>query len=101
MKMIAATCVSLVLTIQMAYAQFDKRDNGFVPDAETAIAIAVAVCNPIYGKDDIERQKPYHATLSNGVWTVVGSLPPNMVGGVAIIKISKDDGRILHIKHGR
>ena len=31
-----------------------KPKEGYVPDAETAIAIAVAVWNPIYGKDKIE-----------------------------------------------
>ena len=80
-------------------------EKGFVPDVETAIAIAVAVWNPIYGKEQIAREKPYVATLTGDVWSVVGSLPnaPNgapVSGGVAMIAISKRSGCILTVTHG-
>jgi len=78
-----------------------KPAEGYVPDAETAIAIAVAVWNPIYGKEKILGEKPYRASLENGVWTVRGSLPRGRVGGVAEVDISKDDGRILRLIHGK
>jgi hypothetical protein len=76
-----------------------KPEEGYVPDEETAIAIAVAVWNPIYGKKQIESEKPYHASLKNGVWTVTGSLPEGSDGGTAIAEISKDNGRILRVIH--
>jgi hypothetical protein len=79
----------------------DPQKNGYVPDAETAIAVAVAVWNPIYGKEQIEKEKPYKASLSNGVWTVEGSLPEGHIGGVAEIDISKDDCKILRVIHGK
>jgi hypothetical protein len=75
--------------------------DGFVPTAEVAIRIAVAVWEPIYGAANIERQKPYRATLANGVWTVEGSLPPQSVGGVALAEISQSDARILRVSHGQ
>ncbi len=78
-----------------------KPKNGYVPDEQTAIAIAVAVWTPIYGKDKIENEKPYKAQLKNGVWTVTGSLPEGFDGGVAEADISKDDGRILRVIHGQ
>jgi hypothetical protein len=79
-----------------------KPKEGYVSDEPTAIKIAVAVWIPIYGKKQIEGEKPYHAALSNGVWFVEGSLPgKDVVGGVAEAEISKDDGRILRISHGR
>jgi hypothetical protein len=74
--------------------------GGYVPDATTAIKIAVAVWEPIYGRKQIQSQKPFRATLRNGVWTVHGSLPPNTVGGVAEAEISKKDGRVLRVIHG-
>lgn len=74
---------------------------GLVPDAETAIAIAVAVWTPVYGVERIRRQRPYTATLQDGRWTVQGSLPPGIVGGVAIAVIARDDGRVLRVSHGR
>lgn len=79
-----------------------KPKGGFVPTAKTAIKIAVAVWEPIYGEDKIAREKPYRARLdTNGVWTVTGSLPKDMAGGVAVAEIAKDDGKILRVSHGK
>jgi hypothetical protein len=74
---------------------------GYVPDEATAIKIAVAVWEPIYGAEHIAGEKPYHAALHDGVWTVTGSLPKQMLGGVAIAEISKRDGRIIRVSHGK
>ena len=76
-----------------------KPKDGYVPDAKTAIKIAVAVWEPIYGEQQIAGEKPYQAHLTNGVWTVTGSLPAGSVGGVAIAEVAKDDGRILRVIH--
>jgi hypothetical protein len=82
-----------------------KPVNGYVPDAETAIAIAVAVWSPIYGKEKIEKEKPYKARLEGQIWHVTGSLncPPNYrcLGGAAVIEISKESGEILRVSHGK
>ncbi len=78
-----------------------KPKDGYVPDEQTAIAIAVAVWKPIYGKDKIEGEKPFKAQLKNGIWTVTGSLPEGFDGGVAEADIAKDDGRILRVIHGK
>lgn len=78
-----------------------KPKNGFVPNEETAIQIAVAVWTPIYGKENIERQKPYKAWLKDGIWHVAGHLPKNMVGGVAIAEIQKSDAKIVRVSHGK
>jgi hypothetical protein len=75
--------------------------GGYVPDSRTAIKIAVAVWEPIYGAAQIAREKPYQATLRDGVWTVGGSLPERTPGGVAIAEISKQDGRILRVSHSK
>ncbi|MFT5469878.1 MAG: hypothetical protein ACI8UO_005001 [Verrucomicrobiales bacterium] len=75
--------------------------DGFVPNEETAIQIAVAVWTPIYGKERIERQKPYKAWLKDGIWHVAGHLPKNTLGGVAIAEIQKIDARIVRVSHGQ
>ena len=75
--------------------------DGFVPNEQTAIQIAVAVWTPIYGKENIERQKPYKAWLKDGIWHVAGHLPKNMVGGVAIAEIQKSDAKIVRVSHGK
>jgi hypothetical protein len=89
------------------FAQESKDPNykpiaGYVPDEETAIKIAVAVWTPIYCKKQIEKEKPYKAILKNGVWYVSGSLPKDYItGGVAEAEITKSDGRIIKIIHGK
>jgi hypothetical protein len=98
-------------TILLALAVFtpgddDMKDSympkeGNVPTEEVAIKIAVAVWEPIYGAKQIEGEKPYHATLDDGVWTVEGTLPEGMKGGVALAEIAKKDGRILRVIHGK
>ena len=77
------------------------RSFGFVPDAATAIRIAVTVWEPLYGKKHIAGERPFHATLGHGVWHVRGSLPRGVAGGVAEADIRRSDGNVLRIMHGR
>jgi NTF2 fold immunity protein len=74
---------------------------GYVPNAETAIRIAVAIWEPMYGKELIAKQKPYIATLKDDVWIVQGSLPKKMLGGTAIAQISKNSAEIVRVSHGK
>ncbi|MFC5475686.1 YbbC/YhhH family protein [Paraherbaspirillum soli] len=74
---------------------------GYVPSSEIAIKIAVAIWEPIYGREAIAQQKPYQAMLKNGIWVVEGSLPKDYAGGTAIAEIAKDDGRVLRVSHGK
>ena len=79
-----------------------KTKDGYVPDAKTAIKIAVAVWEPIFGEAHIAGEKPYRTRLdAKGVWIVEGSLPADTQGGVALAEIAKDDGRILRVSHGQ
>ena len=92
---------ALVFAAETATHTLRPKD-GFVPNAKTAIKIAVAVWEPIYGEDKIAREKPYRARVgTNGVWIVEGSLPEGYLGGVAIAEIAKEDGRILRVSHGK
>jgi hypothetical protein len=77
---------------------FQPKD-GIVPDAKTAIAIAVAVWNPVYGEKELASEKLYSAVLRNGRWTVTSSVPNGWVGGAATAVISKVDGRVIKIYH--
>ena len=83
-----------------ANARFEPSD-GMVPNAETAVAIAVAVFKPIYGAEKIESQYPFHAELNGKVWHVYGSLPVGWGGGTAEAELSRKDGRIIRVWHGK
>jgi NTF2 fold immunity protein len=83
---------------------------GFVPDSRTAVAIAEAVLIPVYGKKQIESEEPFSAALQGQVWTVGGTLrcpdgkggvTTQCDGGVAVVRISKSDARILFMMHGK
>ena len=80
----------------MSYSQ-THRD--YVPDAETAIKIAVAVWEPIYGKEKLEKDKPFHADLRDDIWGVSGTGTSHTLrgGGMVQAEISKSDGKILKI----
>jgi len=97
----------LAATMQVGTAQTGSAHNyvpseGYVPDRATAIKIAVAVWEPIYGKSAVAKQAPYSAKLTGDVWQVEGSLPSgNTRGGVALAEIDRFKGTILRVSHGK
>lgn len=72
---------------------------GYVPDSTTAVRIATAVLDPIYGKAKIAAEKPWHVGLIDGVWTVVGTFNGRGNGGEAIVQIDKRTGAIKFVGH--
>jgi len=109
MKMWTILPCSVLLASKLA-GQGYQPPSGYVPDSTTAVKIAEAVLAPVYGEKHIESERPFTATLKNGVWTVTGTLHcpdgkggTTMVcdGGVAEVRISKDDARISFMSHGK
>jgi len=72
-------------------------EDGFVPTKDVAAKVAEAVLKGIYGDESIDFRKPLKVELVKGVWVVQGVLPPDTLGGVPTIKISKKTGTILYI----
>jgi hypothetical protein len=79
-----------------------------VPDSATAVNIAEGALKPVYGEKQILSERPYHAELLNGVWTVSGTLHCSdgkggtttvCDGGVAVVRISRRSGRVLSMIH--
>ena len=80
--------------------------EGYVPDAATARAVAIAVLTPVYGRAVVDKELPFEARLEKGVWTVEGSPPAGrdpgqFIGGLALVRISRKTGAILRMTHGR
>jgi hypothetical protein len=106
-KICIALCCTLLLLSSVLGQVNPKR--GYVPDSETAVKIAEAVLVPVYGKSQVESERPFRATLKNDVWTVSGTLhcPEGeggttttiCHGGVAVVEISRTDARILSMVH--
>jgi hypothetical protein len=80
-----------------------------VPDAVTAVRLAEKALSKIYGKRQIESEKPFYARVSEGVWTVGGTLYCGRkhgyfdigpcLGGVATAEIRQSDGHVLQVWH--
>jgi hypothetical protein len=80
-----------------------------VPDAPTAVSLAEKALTKVYGKKVIESERPFTASLSDGVWRVSGTLfckdnngnvvKDACVGGVAMAEIRQSDGRVLRTGH--
>ena len=74
--------------------------NGFVPDKETAVAIAYAVAVPVYGKKEIDQETPFRTELQGGVWTVLGTMQcKSCSGGTLVMQIDGASGKILFLIH--
>jgi hypothetical protein len=108
MKALFATLLS-TLVVSIAVPQSNPPKDGYVPDSKTAVRIAEAVLVPVYGEEAIRKERPFVAKLSGNVWTVEGTMycegpdgklaPGICPGGVAVVKLSKNDGRILFLAH--
>ena len=58
-----------------------------ITNKETAVKIAETILFEIYGKKNIENQKPYEIYKFENFYVILGTLPKNSVGGTFIIII--------------
>jgi hypothetical protein len=80
-----------------------------VPDSAAAVSLAEKALTKVYGKRLIESERPFTASLSDGVWHVGGTLhckdkggnviTDACVGGVAMADIRQSDGRAIRTGH--
>jgi hypothetical protein len=75
--------------------------DGFVPDQRTAVKIAEAVIEPIFGLQSLTNERPLVAKLKGGEWFVNGTAPTNIDwrGGVVEVHINKTNGCITFLTH--
>lgn len=71
--------------------------GGVVSSESIAKDVAYRYLKAVYPND--RHLRPMIATLSNGVWTVNGTLPGPSTGGVAGIALCQSNGRVLEITH--
>jgi hypothetical protein len=100
------TLFCTLFLVASALAQGYRPKEGYVPDSATALRVGEAVLVPVYGVKHIESEKPFTATLKHDVWTIQGTLHCSdglalCDRGVAEVRISKADGRILFMNHGK
>ena len=75
--------------------------KGLVPDAKTAVIIATATLNPIWGEQELNNKKPFEVVLLNGkIWSVNSTGPHHKEWthtSTTHILIRKSDGKVLKI----
>lgn len=72
-----------------------------ITNKETAVKIAETILFEIYGKKNIENQKPYEIYKFENFYVILGTIPKNSVGGTFIIIIDGTNSKILKISHGK
>jgi len=72
-----------------------------IEDSTTAINVAEPILFKIYGKENIQSEKPYETYLINNYWVITGTLPEDSVGGTFLIIIDARNSQVLRITHGK
>ena len=78
--------------------------EGFIPTADIAVKIAECVPLEIYGKESIEKEKPFSVNLVNGIWVIEGHIPNGNDSaltfcGQSYVEIRKSNGEIIKLLH--
>jgi hypothetical protein len=103
--------VLLLLPLPSLSQDTQPAPNVPVPDAATALSIAEPALIKVYGKRQIDYERPLTAILEDGIWSVYGTLccpdrkgrrtceVGKCLGGVAALKLRQSDGKVLSISH--
>jgi hypothetical protein len=76
-----------------------SRSAEFSDDCQTALRVAEAIFEPVFGIREVDKWRPYNAQLDkNGLWTVYGTSRQDS-GEERACSISKRDGRVLEVWH--
>ena len=72
-----------------------------IKNQETLISVIEPILFDIYGKENIEDQKPYRINDFENYYVVNGTLDKNYVGGTFLIIIDNRNAQILKMTHGK
>ena len=92
--------LKLALSKESQHNVIDNK-SAIIKDSSTAIKIVEPILFSIYGKDNIESQKPYGSYLIENYWVINGTLPKDMLGGTFLIIIDARNSKVLKITHGK
>ena len=99
-KKFAEDELDLALSKNRQHNILDSGEN-IVKNSETAIKIVEPILYEIYGKKQIESEKPYEIYLIKNYWIIQGTLREKSKGGTFIIIINAKDSQILKVSHGK
>lgn len=78
-------------------------EEGAIPDAKTAVLVAVPILNSMYGERTIHFQQPYDVTLVNDkYWCIEGTRGfTHAHGGTFFLILRKSDGKAMYVSHDK
>lgn len=92
--------LNLALSNQKQHNVLDNEEN-LLKESTTAIKVAETILFGIYGKKEIEGEKPYEIYLIKNYWVIQGSLPMGSIGGVFLIILNAKNAAVIKISHGK
>jgi hypothetical protein len=76
-----------------------KRGQDIVASEDVAVQIHLVIASSIFGKEHVDKQRPFFALRQGEFWVVYGSLPINHLGGTAVTVIRASNGEIVGAVH--
>jgi hypothetical protein len=70
-----------------------------VPTEDAASQIHGAVASAVFGKENLEKQRPFIPIRNGEFWVVYGSIPDKRAGGTAVTVIRASNGEVLRLMH--
>ena len=74
-------------------------DKKLIDNEEIAIKFAEVILFKVYGKETIEKERPYEVHLVDGYWIINGTVPKGALGGAFEIIFSSKDGQVIRLVH--
>ena len=84
---------------QIETSTYTRPKGGFVPDRDTAIKVAYAISLPVFGRAEIDKEKPFRAELKQGQWIVLGKPVKHASGGTLVVQIDQSSGEVSYLGH--
>ena len=75
--------------------------NQVLNDKNKVLDFVELILFDLYGKKEIQSQRPYDVYKINEYWLVSGTLPKNKRGGTFLIIIDSRNYRIIRLTHGK
>ncbi|MFI2744152.1 NTF2 fold immunity protein [Zhouia sp. PK063] len=78
-----------------------KMNFKLIPKKQNAINYAEIILFELYGKKNIESEKPYQIYLIKDYWIITGTLRKGAKGGVFELVFDSWNGKVLILEHGK
>ena len=85
------------------HVQHNNVDNKnlIIKNSKTVVNIAEPILFDMFGKENIEKQKPYEMYLLDEYWIISGTLTTGYKGGTFLIIIDGRNAKVLKSSHGK